>query len=114
VRQQGKYYRIGEASRVTGVEPHVLRYWEKEFREIRPHRVGRQRLYREADLEVIKKIKALLYDEGMTIAGAKKKLRNTGRIKGDLPRKKTAEVAPILHQIQHELKTILEILDRPK
>jgi len=114
VRQQGKYYRIGEASRVTGVEPHVLRYWEKEFREIRPHRVGRQRLYREADLEIIKKIKSLLYDEGMTIAGAKKKLRSTGKKAKSLSQEKITEVNHILNQIRHELKTILDILDRPK
>ncbi len=111
LRQQRKYYRIGEASRITGVEPHVLRYWEKEFREIRPHRVGRQRLYKEADLQVIKRIKTLLYDEGMTIAGAKKRLR-----KADSTSHKKKDIAPlpILHQIERELKTILEILERPK
>ncbi len=110
-RRQGKYYRIGEASRITGLEPHVLRYWEKEFsREIRPHRIGRQRLYREADLKVIKRIKTLLYDEGLTIAGAKRKLRN----KGEYISFKKKDCKSILLQIKQELQEILEILDRSK
>ncbi len=71
---QKKYYRISEVSRITGVEPHVLRYWEKEFRQIRPRRVKRQRLYTEKDLTVLREIKRLLYDEGFTITGAKKRL----------------------------------------
>jgi DNA-binding transcriptional MerR regulator len=71
------YYRIGEVSRVTGLKPHVLRYWESEFKVIKPHKGGSlQRLYRKKDLDLILKIKKLLYDEGFTIAGAKKKIRD--------------------------------------
>lgn len=71
------YYRIGEVSRVTGLKPHVLRYWESEFKVIKPHKGGSlQRLYRKKDLDLILKIKRLLYDEGFTIAGAKKKIRD--------------------------------------
>jgi DNA-binding transcriptional MerR regulator len=69
-----RYYRIGEVSKLVGVEPHVLRYWESEFRQIRTHRVSRQRLYRKEDIDLIKYIKTLLYDKGFTIAGAKKLL----------------------------------------
>ena len=70
------YYRIGEVSRVTGLKRHVIRYWESEFKVIKPHKGGSlQRLYRKKDLDLILKIKKLLYDEGFTIAGAKKKIR---------------------------------------
>jgi DNA-binding transcriptional MerR regulator len=69
------YYKIGEVSELTGIESHVLRYWESEFKVLRPHRAGsKQRLYRRADVETIFEIKRLLYDEGFTIAGARKVL----------------------------------------
>ncbi len=69
-----KYYRIGEVSQIVGVEPHVLRFWEKEFRQIQPRRISGRRLYRQQDLAAIKRIKELLYKEGYTIAGARKRL----------------------------------------
>ena len=75
------YYRIGEVSRITGLKPHVLRYWESEFKMIKPYKAGSlQRLYRKKDLDLIKKIKRLLYEEGFTIAGAKKKIRDLEKI----------------------------------
>ncbi len=71
------YYRIGEVSRITGLKPHVLRYWESEFKMIKPYKAGSlQRLYRKKDLDLILKIKKLLYEEGFTIAGAKRKIRD--------------------------------------
>jgi DNA-binding transcriptional MerR regulator len=73
------YYRIGEVSRITGVKPYVLRYWESEFRWMAPAKSrSKQRLYRKRDIEVIQLIKRLLYDERYTIAGARKKLRELG------------------------------------
>ncbi|MDA8161710.1 MAG: MerR family transcriptional regulator [Desulfobacteraceae bacterium] len=72
--KEKRYYRIGEVSRLTGVDQHVLRYWEGEFREIRPRRVAKQRLYRAEDIKIIERIKDLLYKDGFTIAGAKKRL----------------------------------------
>src|SRR3989304_9152798 len=75
------YYRIGEVSRITGLKPYVLRYWESEFKIIRPHKEGSlQRLYRRKDLDLILKIKKLLYEDGFTIAGAKKKIRDLERL----------------------------------
>jgi len=75
------YYKIGEVSRITGVEPYVLRYWESEFKIVTPMRTNsRQRLYRKRDLELILEIKKLLYEEKFTIAGAKKKMQ---RMKGE-------------------------------
>src|SRR3989304_10270137 len=74
------YYRIGEVSRMTGLKPHVLRYWESEFKMIKPYKGGSlQRLYRKRDLELILKIKKLLYEEGFTIAGAKRRIRDIER-----------------------------------
>ena len=71
-----KYFRIGEVSKLVGVDPHVLRYWETEFKIIRPHRAkSKQRLYRTNDVENLLRIKVLLHDEGYTISGARKVLK---------------------------------------
>jgi len=71
------YYKIGEVSQITGVEPYVLRYWESEFKIVSPVRTNsKQRLYRKRDLELIQEIKRLLYEEKFTIAGAKKRLKS--------------------------------------
>jgi DNA-binding transcriptional MerR regulator len=70
------YYRIGEVSQIVGVQPHVLRYWETEFRTIRPQKSHKgQRVYSRRDVEKLLKVKDLLKNQGFTIAGAKKKLR---------------------------------------
>lgn len=76
------YYRIGEVAKLTGVKPHVLRYWETEFRWMAPPKSrSKQRLYRRKDIEMIKVIKRLLYDERYTIAGARQQLRELGLAK---------------------------------
>jgi len=73
------YYRIGEVSKITGVKPYVLRYWESEFRWMAPQKSrSKQRLYRRKDIETILQIKNLLYSQRYTIAGARKKLRALG------------------------------------
>jgi len=73
------YYRIGEVSDIVGVEPHVLRYWETEFRSIRPQKSRKgQRIYSRRDVEKLVTVKDLLYSHGFTIAGARKKLREAG------------------------------------
>ena len=67
------YFKIGEVKKITGVEPHVLRYWESEFKIIRPQRAtSKQRLYRRVDVENILTIKKLLYEDGYTVPGARK------------------------------------------
>jgi len=74
-----RYYRIGEVSRITGVKPYVLRYWESEFRWMAPQKSrSKQRLYRRRDIDMILLIKKLLYEQRFTIAGARKKLRDLG------------------------------------
>ena len=69
------YYRIGQACKELDIQPYVLRYWETEFTVLSPDKSkSGQRVYSEEDLQVIRRIKELLYDEGFTIAGAKKRL----------------------------------------
>lgn len=73
------YYRIGEVAGLVGVEPHVLRYWETEFRSIRPQKSAKgQRIYSRRDVETLLKVKDLLYAHRFTIAGARRKLREGG------------------------------------
>jgi DNA-binding transcriptional MerR regulator len=73
------YFRIGEVAVLVGVEPHVLRYWEREFRNIRPTKSAKgQRVYSRRDVENLMRVRELLYREGFTIAGAKKKLQRSG------------------------------------
>jgi DNA-binding transcriptional MerR regulator len=77
--QDKRYYRIGEVSKITGVKPYVLRYWESEFRWMAPQKSrSKQRLYRRRDIDMILLIKKLLYEQRFTIAGARKKLRDLG------------------------------------
>jgi len=75
--QKRLYYKIGEACKELGIQPYVLRYWETEFPALSPSKSrSGQRVYSEKELEIIRRIKVLLYDEGYTIAGAKKKLES--------------------------------------
>ncbi|MBW1931897.1 MAG: MerR family transcriptional regulator [Deltaproteobacteria bacterium] len=92
-----KYYRIGEVSELIGVEPHVLRYWEGEFRQIR--------LYKIEDIDFIRRIKTLLYDQGFTIAGARRHIAEEQKIKDAGDRNNE-----LLKEIRHELIAIREIV----
>jgi DNA-binding transcriptional MerR regulator len=99
-----RFFRIGEVSRIIGVRPYVLRYWETEFPAIRPKRAdSRQRIYQREDIETIREIKKLLYEEKLTVEGARRRLKSS---------KKTQSVSPdnLLKQIKEELKQILKIL----
>ncbi len=107
------YFRIGEVSHLVGVDTHVLRYWESEFSLIKPFRgKSKQRLYRRQDVENLLRIKGLLHDEGYTISGAKKYLKNLNRDpQNELDKKISTASLPkddsILLQIKHELREIL-------
>jgi DNA-binding transcriptional MerR regulator len=112
------YYRIGEVSRITGLKPHVLRYWESEFKIIKPHKGGSlHRLYRRKDLDLILKIKKLLYEEGFTIAGAKKKIRDLERLENKQSKSKLEKKGSngksheFLIAIQEELRGIRKMLE---
>ena len=99
-----RYFRIGEVSRIIGVEPYVLRYWETEFSQIRPQRAdSNQRTYQRKDLETILEIKRLLYEEKMTIEGARQRLKQ-GAIRKDNNR------SDLINNIKQELEGILKIL----
>src|SRR5882724_2544880 len=70
------FFKIGEVAQIVGVEPYVLRYWESEFKTIRPEKTRtNQRMYRRRDVETVLAIKRLLYDQGYRIDGAKRRLR---------------------------------------
>src|ERR1700675_2746034 len=72
------YFKIGEVSRILGVEPYVLRFWETEFELLKPSKApSRHRLYKKRDVELLLEIKRLLYVEGFTIEGARKRLRES-------------------------------------
>ena len=74
------FFRIGEVAGLVGVEPHVLRYWEREFRTIRPTKSARgQRVYSRRDVENLLRVRELLYTQGFTIAGARKQLLRPGQ-----------------------------------
>jgi len=94
-----RYYRIGEVSRIIGVETYVLRYWESEFPQIRPNRADtNQRTYQKKDLELIREIKRLLYEEKLTIEGARQRLRQK-KEKGSVDGAVVAEIKANLHEI---------------
>ena len=78
------YFKIGEVSEIVGVEPYVLRYWETEFELLKPAKApSKHRLYKKKDVELLLNIKRLLYIEGFTIDGARKKLKETKKEEKD-------------------------------
>ena len=102
---QRRYFRIGEAAEIVGVEAHVLRYWEKEFPMIRPDRgISRQRLYRRRDVELFVRIRELVHEQGYTLAGARKLIAAGA---APPPRRDSAAV---LARIRRELEEIRERL----
>jgi len=105
---EGRLYKIGEVCKLADVQPYVLRYWETEFPPLAPNKSGGgQRLYTQRDLDVILRIKQLLYSEGFTIAGAKKKLE--GEIDSPAPRAK--DLTKALLNVKKELTAILRMLE---
>jgi DNA-binding transcriptional MerR regulator len=109
------YYKIGEVSQITGVEPYVLRYWESEFKIVSPVRTNsKQRLYRKRDLELILEIKRLLYEERFTIAGAKKRLKSLKAWRNQQPRveRPGQDFQNVLLKIKKELEDLRGILNQ--
>lgn len=109
------YFRIGEVSRVSGVKPHVLRYWETEFPAIAPKKsASGHRLYRRRDVELILEIKRLLYEQRFTIEGARKYIgKRQKRQLAKVPvRQAQAELFPdeTLDKVRRELEEILRLL----
>jgi len=108
------YFRIGEVAHLVGVEPHVLRYWEHEFRSIRPTKSQRgQRVYSRRDVEHLRRIRSLLYEQGFTIAGAKKALRGRGlepREESDPTLVAGTKAREALVEIRHDVEQLLREL----
>ena len=104
-----QYFKIGEVSRILGVKAHVLRYWETEFSALRPQKTRtNQRLYRRRDVEVLLQIKQLLYDEGYTIAGANKRLRQI--LRGE-HRVDQEEMIKVLQEVKGQVEDLLAVVD---
>jgi len=98
------YFRIGEVAKIVGVKPYVLRYWETEFSILKPGKTpSRHRLYRRHDVEMLLQIKMLLYEEGFTIAGAKKKLKETEN--GD-EKSEEKEILPAVSLLSEAITTL--------
>jgi len=95
------FYRIGEVSRLLQVEPYVIRFWEKEFNQIKPTRTSSgHRLYRKKDVESLILIRKLLYEQRFTISGAKKHLAAARRQEETKPHDRLAEIKETLVEIQ--------------
>ena len=106
-----KYLNISEVSERTDIPAHTLRYWEKEFKQLRPERHSGIRKYSSADVELIKKIKDLLYNKKYTIDGVKKCLTVDRRRKNKSNIEVSVSDSKILEEIKQELKEILNILE---
>ena len=120
------FFKIGEVCEITDTQPYVLRYWESEFPTLAPAKNSSgQRIYRRRDIETVLRIKQLLYEEGFTIAGAKKRLEveMAGRVDsgpvvtpgggvGDTPAPKDDKGRQALLEVREQLREILTLLDR--
>ena len=98
-----KYFSISEVSELCNIKSHTLRFWEKEFKELQPiTRKGSRRYYQSKEIELIKQIQRLLYEEGMTIAGAKKSLQSfkKDKLKDGKEQKLVDELEKLLIQLK--------------
>ncbi len=102
-----RYFTIGEVSELCDVKPHVLRYWEQEFPQLKPvKRRGNRRYYQRHDVLMVRQIRSLLYDDGFTIGGARQQLS------GDTAKQDFSQSHQIIHQLRLELEEILHALKR--
>jgi DNA-binding transcriptional MerR regulator len=105
-----RYFTIGEVSELCGVKPHVLRYWEQEFTQLRPvKRRGNRRYYQHHEVLLIRRIRELLYDQGFTISGARNRLDEMAN-EPRVPRTEPAADAVPIAQLRKELVGLLDAL----
>jgi DNA-binding transcriptional MerR regulator len=110
-----RYFTIGEVSELCGVKPHVLRYWEQEFTQLRPvKRRGNRRYYQHHEVLLIRRIRELLYDQGFTISGARNRLdeiaNEPARANARGGAASTTAKQPALAQLRQDLKSIIDQL----
>jgi DNA-binding transcriptional MerR regulator len=107
-----RYFTIGEVSELCGVKPHVLRYWEQEFAQLKPvKRRGNRRYYQHHEVLLIRRIRELLYEQGFTINGARNKLNNqVNHVEVKVENNDTQNVAMNLVQIRSELQAVMNLL----
>ncbi len=105
-----RYFTIGEVSELCGVKPHVLRYWEQEFNQLKPvKRRGNRRYYQHHEVLLVRRIRQLLYDEGFTISGARNRLEDAAALK--VPAQEGAPAPrPSAASLRRELAEIIELL----
>jgi len=104
-----RYFTIGEVSTLCQVKPHVLRYWEQEFPQLKPtKRRGNRRYYQQHDVMIVRDIRALLYEQGFTIQGARLQLKGKGQALASLPESGAGDS---LASIRKELESILQALE---
>jgi len=108
------YFKIGEAARLCAVKPYVLRYWETEFRSVKPQKTrSQQRLYRRKDLELLLKIRHLLYDQRFTIEGARARLRELGNDEATAPVPAPEIDRELAKKLKQGLLDLIRIVDGP-
>ncbi|MCW5621658.1 MAG: MerR family transcriptional regulator [Burkholderiales bacterium] len=106
-----RYFTIGEVSELCGVKPHVLRYWEQEFTQLKPvKRRGNRRYYQHHEVLLVRRIRQLLYEEGFTISGARHRLDQGGNVPADngAPARGTNKVD--VAALREEIRSVLEVL----
>jgi len=112
-----RYFTIGEVSELCAVKPHVLRYWEQEFSQLKPvKRRGNRRYYQHHEVLLIRRIRDLLYEQGFTINGARHRLESEGIKKhngGTMMSAGTQGVGDAELDIREELEAILDLLKKP-
>ena len=100
-----RYFTIGEVSGLCDVKPHVLRYWEQEFPQLKPvKRRGNRRYYQRQDVLMIRQIRSLLYEQGFTIGGARQ------RLSGDDQKEDNTQYKQLIQQTIVELEEVLQVL----
>lgn len=100
-----RYFTIGEVSELCAVKPHVLRYWEQEFPQLKPvKRRGNRRYYQRQDVLTIRQIRSLLYDQGFTIGGARQQMN------GDAGKTEHVQLDSLVKQMIRELEEVLTLL----
>ncbi len=103
-----RYFTIGEVSELCGVKPHVLRYWEQEFNQLKPvKRRGNRRYYQHHEVLLVRRIRELLYNQGFTISGARNRLDEGGAVE-IVAVESEARKMPV--SLRSELKSIIEML----